>query len=217
LNNPEKAKPALRWQGGKRRLLKHILPLITPHTCYCEPFAGGLAVLLAKERSAVEVVNDINGDLIALYRCVQYHLPELLRELSNLVSSRLMLREFVHQPGVTDIQRAARFYYRNRISFGGNMTCFGVSKTRGGGAAFNQQKNADLLGPLRDRLGGVMIENVSYERCLALYDSAETLFFLDPPYLKSDAGAYWLVGRTNARVRRQSSHVAGPLDCDRRR
>jgi DNA adenine methylase len=92
LNNTEKAKPALRWQGSKRRLLKQILPKIKPHTCYCEPFAGGLAVLLAKERSPVEVVNDLNGELIALYRCVQYHLPELLRELGHLVSSREMLR-----------------------------------------------------------------------------------------------------------------------------
>jgi DNA adenine methylase len=70
------------------------------------------------------------------------------------------------------------------------MTCYGVTRTRGGGAALSPQKTLDLLGPLRDRLGGVMIENLGYERCMALYDSAETLFFLDPPYLKSDAGAY---------------------------
>jgi DNA adenine methylase len=190
LLTPIRTKPALRWPGGKSRLLKHILPSIPKHTCYCEPFAGGLAVLLAKKRSPVEVVNDLNGEIVALYRCVQYHLPELLREMAFLVSSRQMLKDFVIQPGVTDIQRAARFYYRNRISFGGNMTSYGVCKTRGGGSAFSQRVNEDLLRPLRERLDGVMIEHLPYERCLANYDSEKTLFFLDPPYVNSDAGAY---------------------------
>lgn len=185
-----RTKPALRWPGGKSRLLKHILPLIPEHTCYCEPFAGGLAVLLAKPRSDVEVVNDLNGEIVALYRCVQYHLPELLRELAFLVSSRQALKDFITQPGITDIQRAARFYYRNRISFGGGMRSYGVTKTNGGGAAFSRRMNEDLLGPVRERLDGVMIEHLPYERCLANYDSPGTLFFLDPPYLNSDAGAY---------------------------
>jgi DNA adenine methylase len=186
----QRTKPALRWPGGKSRLLKHILPLIREHTCYCEPFAGGLAVLLAKPRSPVEIINDLNGEIVALYRCVQFHLPELLRELAALVSSRKMMKDFVGQSGVTDIQRAARFYYRNRVSFGGGMTSYGVTRSRGGGAGFLQQTNRDLLGPIRDRLDGVMIENLTYERCLELYDGPETLFFLDPPYLDSDGGAY---------------------------
>lgn len=62
-------------------MLTHILPLIPTHICYCEPFAGGLAVLLAKQRSKVEVINDLNGDIVALYRCVQNHCDELLRVL----------------------------------------------------------------------------------------------------------------------------------------
>lgn len=202
-NPPLKARPVLRWPGGKTRLLKHILPLIGPHTCYCGPFAGGLAVLLAKPRSPVEVFNDVNGDLIALYRCVQYHLPELLRELDFLVSSRRMLKDFIPQPGVTDIQRAARFYYRNRISFGGGMTSYGVTRTNGGGAAFRRQMNRDLLEPLRARLDGVMIENLSFERCIDLYDSADSFFFLDPPYLNSNANAY--DGWTEAQM--QSFHL----------
>ena len=72
-------RPILRWPGRKTRMLKHRLPLIPEHVCYCEPFAGSLALLLAKPRSQVEIVNDMNGDLVALYRNLQYHLPELLR------------------------------------------------------------------------------------------------------------------------------------------
>jgi DNA adenine methylase len=190
-NRPQKVKPVLRWPGGKTRLLKHLLPLIPPHECYCEPFAGGLALLLAKERSPVEVVNDLNGDLVALYRCIQYHLPELLRELSFLISSRQILKEFINQPGVTDIQRAARFYFRSRTSFGGTMRSFGVARTRGGaGSGFNRIVNEELLGPARERLQGVMIENLPYGRCMELYDSPNSFLFLDPPYLNATPDAY---------------------------
>lgn len=171
-------------------MLKYLMPLIPNHTCYCEPFAGGLALLLAKPRSPVEIVNDLNGDLVALYRSIQYHLPELLRELSFLISSRELLAGFNRQPGLTEIQRAARFYYRNRTSFAGTMKSFAVAKTKGGGAAFPQALNQDLLGQARERLDRVVVENVSYERCLSLYDSPETFFFIDPPYLNSKIDAY---------------------------
>src|SRR6185295_16479727 len=103
--SPARFRPLVRWPGGKTRLLSKILPLIPPHVCYCEPFAGGLAVLLAKPRSKIEVVNDLNGDLVALYRCAQYHLDELCRELEFMIGSRRNLVDYVAQPGITDIQR----------------------------------------------------------------------------------------------------------------
>jgi DNA adenine methylase len=182
-------RPLLRWPGGKSRMLRHLLPLIPPHVCYCEVFAGGLAVLLAKSRSNVEVINDLNGDLVALYRNVQYHLPELLRELEFLFTSRTSLRDFNAQPGVTEIQRAARFLFRNRSSFGGGMTSFAVSRTQGG-STFSRAKVSELLGPAHERLDGVVVENLTYERCMALYDSPDTFFFMDPPYLNAPTGAY---------------------------
>lgn len=186
----DRVKPILRWPGGKSRLLPRILPLIPPHVCYCEPFAGGLAVLLAKPRSHVEIINDSNGDLIALYRSLQYHLPELLRELDYMFSSRKVLKDFVAQPGLTEIQRAARFLVKNKTSFGGGMTSFAVAKTKGSGAAFSRERHTVLLGEAHHRLDNVVVENLPYERCIELYDSRDSFFFLDPPYLNSDAGAY---------------------------
>ena len=186
----KKPAPVLRWPGGKSRMLKRLLPLVPPHTCYVEPFAGGLALLLAKERSPVEVINDLNGDLIALYRCIQYHLPELLRELDHLVASRESLKDFRTQPGITDIQRGARFYFRNRISFAGSGASLGVARTKGGGVGFFSSRNEDLLGAARPRLSGVVVENLPYERCLDLYDGPETFFFLDPPYLGAEPKIY---------------------------
>jgi DNA adenine methylase len=166
------------------------MPLIKPHICYVEPFGGGLALLLAKERSKVEVINDINGDLIALYRNVQYHLPEILREVDFILGSRKNLSDFLQQPGLTEIQRAVRFLARNKTSFGSNMKDFAISRTGGGGGGFSREGNAALLGEAHKRLDRVTIEHLPYERILKLYDSAGTFFFLDPPYVGSKLKTY---------------------------
>lgn len=185
-----RVKPILRWPGGKSRMLKHLLPRIPSHVCYCEAFAGGLALLLAKPRSPVEIVNDVNGDLVALYRNLQYHLPELLRELDFMFSSRKALHDYIAQPGITEIQRAARFLLKNRTSFGGGMTSFAVARTAGGGAAFSRVRATDMLGAAHARLDSVVVEHLSYDRCLKLYDSKDSFFFIDPPYVDAPTGAY---------------------------
>jgi DNA adenine methylase len=183
-------RPILRWPGRKTRMLKHLLPLIPEHVCYCEPFAGSLAVLLAKERSEVEIVNDLNGDIVALYRNLQYHLPELMREIEFAFAARRNIKDFMANPGLTEIQRAVRFLVRNKTSFGGNMDSFGVAKTKGGGVGFSRAANTDLLGAMHQRMDKVVIENLSYERCLANYDSKDSFFFMDPPYLNCRIKAY---------------------------
>ena len=183
-------RPILRWPGNKSRLLKHLLPLVPAHVCYCEPFAGSLAVLLAKERSPVEIVNDLNGNLVALYRNLQYHLPALTAELDWLIASRQNLHDFIAQPGLTELQHAARFLLVNRTSFSGNMHSFGVAKTAGGGVGFDKRVMKNVMGPVRERLNGVVIENISYERCFVNYDSKDSFFFMDPPYLETKQSAY---------------------------
>lgn len=185
-----KPKPILRWPGGKSRMLKQILPMIPPHVCYCEPFFGGGAVLFSKERSSTEIINDINGNLVALYRNLQFHLPALLDELEWLFASRDNLHDFIAQPGLTELQRAARFLVVNRTSFGGNMHSFGVAKTRGGGVGLHRKQVSRLIGAAHERLDGVVVENIPYERCLANYDSKDTFFFIDPPYLNAQVEAY---------------------------
>jgi hypothetical protein len=71
-------KTLLPWPGGKPRLLLHLVPLIeaTPNMCYVEAFAGGAAVLFAREPAKVEVLHDLNGDLVCLYRVVTHHARE---------------------------------------------------------------------------------------------------------------------------------------------
>lgn len=186
----QRTKPVLRWQGSKTRLLKQIMPLMKPHVCYCESFFGGGSVLFAKERSSVEVINDKNGNLVALYRNLQFHLPALLEELNWLFASRQNLHDFIDQPGLTELQRASRFLLVNRTSFGGNMNSFGVAKTKGGGVGFSKKQINHLLAQANKRLDGVVVENASYERVLKNYDSKETQHFIDPPYEQSTNGAY---------------------------
>jgi len=202
-----KTRPVLRWPGSKTRLAPKILPLVKEHVCYCDVFAGGLGMLMSKPRSKVEIVNDLNNDLVALYRNMQFHLPALLDELDWLFASRKNIKDFVSQPGLTELQRAARFLLRNRTSFGGKGTTFGVSKTKGGGVGFDHPAVKGLLGNARERLNGVVVENLPYERCLANYDSAETLFFLDPPYLNAPTGAY--EGFTEAQMKELRERVGG--------
>lgn len=195
---PKRVRPVLSWPGGKSRMLKHLLPMLPQHTCYCEPFAGGLALLLAKTRSTVEVVNDQNGLLVALYRCAQFHLEPLLAEMEFCLNARDNLRDLLAQPGLTDLQRAARFMAANRMSFGGGMKSYGVTKLGSGGACKSRQNALQALRELNARLDKVSIENQDYARCLATYDSPETLFFLDPPYVCSRPGAAyegWDAGR----------------------
>ena len=182
-------KPILRWPGGKRRHLKNILPLIKPHTCYVEPFAGGLAVLLAKERSPVEVVNDANRDLVSLYRCAQFHLEALLLEMEWQIAARVNFADYRENRGLTDLQRAARFLVGNLTSFGGMGASFGVTK-KSGGIGLSRERIVERLMALRARLDKVTVECLDWERCIQLYDSPESFLFLDPPYLHADVKAY---------------------------
>lgn len=184
------AKPVIRWPGGKTRLLQRILPLIPQHTCYAEPFAGGLAVLLAKNPSKVEIVNDANGTLVALYRNIHYHLPSLIDEIRWVTNARQNLKDFIAQPGLTELQRVARWFVRNHISFGGNLSNFGVTKTHAQSFSGNKRGIIRKLIEFRQRMDRVVIENIDYRRFLDLYDSEETFFFLDPPYLDSASITY---------------------------
>lgn len=75
------AQPIIPWIGGKRRLADRIFQLFPRHSCYVEPFAGGAALFFLRPVPAeVEVLNDVNGDLVNLYRVVQHHLEEFVRQ-----------------------------------------------------------------------------------------------------------------------------------------
>jgi len=196
-------RPAVSWPGGKTRLLKHILPLIPKHTCYCEPFAGGVAVLLAKPRSSIEVINDLNGDLITFYRCVRYHSDVLLTELEFVLNSRKEFLDFRDQAGLTDIQRAARWFFRNKTCFGGaDMRSFGISAVSGGAALGSRSARMEAIRALNVRLDKVCIEHLDWQKCIDLYDRPTTFFFIDSPYTECGATMYAAWTNTDVQILR---------------
>lgn len=180
------AQPLFAWPGGKRRLVPHLLPLLEkPHTCYVEPFAGGAALLFARpEPAKAEVLNDINLDLVTLYRVVANHLDEFVRQFRWALSSREMFRwaQLQHVDTLTDIQRAARFFYLQHLCFGGKPASrtFGTSTT--GGARLNLLRIEELLSEAHLRLSRVTLEHLPWRDCMVRYDRDHTLFFCDPPY-----------------------------------
>lgn len=176
--------PIIPWIGGKRRLSKEILPLFPKHGCYVEAFAGGAALFFMKQPSQVEVLNDANGDLVNLYRVVTHHLEEFVRQFKWALTSRQLFGWLQMTPTapLTDIQRAARFYYLQKMCFGGKLEgqTFGTATTTP--PRLNLLRIEEDLGQAHLRLARAYIEHLDWRQCVKKYDRVHTLFFLDPPY-----------------------------------
>ncbi|AKZ83214.1 MULTISPECIES: DNA adenine methylase [Enterobacterales] len=180
----EQSLPIVPWIGGKRRLAKHILPLFPAHTCYVEPFCGAAALYFLKTPSKTEVINDINGELVNLYRVVKHHLEEFIRQFKWALVSRQIYKWLQDTPEetLTDIQRAARFYYLQKQAFGGKVAdhTFGTSTTSA--PRFNLLRIEEELSMAHLRLSRTLIEHLDWHQCIERYDRPHTLFYCDPPY-----------------------------------
>lgn len=181
-------RPIIPWIGGKRRLADKIIPTFPPHTCYVEPFAGGAALFFMREVPAkVEVLNDINSDLVNLYRVVQNHLEEFIRQFKWSLSSRQVFKwvQMTQPETLTDIQRAARFYYLQRNAFGAKVSgqTWGTATTT---PPVNLLRIEEELSAAHLRLAQTFIEHLPWDRCMTKYDRAHTLFFCDPPYWETE-------------------------------
>jgi len=176
--------PIIPWIGGKRRLAKRILPIFPTHECYVEPFAGGVALFFLKEQCDVEVLNDINGELVNLYRVVKHHLEEFIRQFKWALVSRQIYSWLKITPDetLTDIQRAARFYYLQKMAFGGKVAnqTFGIATTSA--PRLNLLRIEEELSAAHLRLSRAYIEHLAWDACINRYDRPHTLFYLDPPY-----------------------------------
>lgn len=183
------AEPIIPWMGGKRRLAEKILPFFPQHKCYVEPFAGGAALFFLRGHPAdSEVLNDVNGELVNLYRVVQNHLEEFVRQFKWALTSREVFKwQQITRPEVlTDIQRAARFYYLQHNAFGGRVSGqnFGTATTSGPG--LNLLRLEEQLSAAHLRLSGAFIERLPWQDCVTRYDRDHTLFYADPPYWQTE-------------------------------
>lgn len=179
----------ITWIGGKKLLRKKILeqfPEEGTYNRYIEVFGGAAWVLFSKDKHAdFEVYNDVNGNLVNLFRCVKYHPEAVQKELDWMLMSREQFfdaREQLSNRGMTDIQRASRFYIIIQESFGADCRSFGVNSK-------DITKKVSGLSEISDRLRKVVIENQDFEKIIKTYDRPGALIYLDPPYY--DAEKYY--------------------------
>lgn len=171
----------ISWIGGKKQLRAEILRRFPPDVSrYIEVFGGAGWVFFGKAKAAgqLEVFNDADGELINIYRCIQHHAPTLAEELSMLPQSRELFfdcAEQEHIRGLTDIQRAARSLYLIKMSFGSDHRTFATAKK-------GLKNMLAEFSAVQDRLDGVVIEHLDFERLIRIYDRPDALFYCDPPY-----------------------------------
>ena len=175
----------LPYIGGKSQLSKKIVQMIPEHKTYCEVFAGGCWVFFRKEESKVEVINDLDSQLVCFFRVLQNHLEEFCKQFKYLVTSREWFEDWKRQmeaDGLTDIQRAARYYYLQRLCFAGRVRgrVFGASKAKQ--HRINLLRLEEDLSAVHIRLSRTTIESLPWDDFVGRYDRKETFFYLDPPY-----------------------------------
>jgi DNA adenine methylase len=168
----------IAWVGGKRLLRKEIVSKF-PETFsrYVEVFGGAGWVLFQKPESKNEVYNDINGELVNLFKCMKYHPEAIEKELEFVLNSREMFENYKRQSeleGLTDIQRASRYLYLIKSSYGSKMQHFGAS--------YRNVTNVKAMKDIKSRLQKVVIEHKCFDELIGRYDSEGTLFYCDPPY-----------------------------------
>jgi DNA adenine methylase len=192
------------WYGGKFSHLDWLLPLLPKCHHYCEPFAGSGAVLLNREPSPVETYNDIDGDVVNFFRILRDRHEELIRAIALTPFSREEYHRAIYGSlhGINEVERARRFYIKARqtrtglaqtASLGRWANCKDTSRAGMSGVVSRWLGGVDALAEIAHRLIRVQIENRPAIDIMRLYDSPNTLFYCDPPYLhatRGDAKAY---------------------------
>jgi DNA adenine methylase len=180
-------KPVAPYVGGKRVLAKRLVERINaiPHSIYAEPFVGMGGVFFRRSmRPRKEVINDINTDVVLVFRWLQRHYQQVLDVLKWQICSRADFErlEATDPDRLTELERVARFLFLQRAGFGGKVVgqVYGISRSTG--ARFDLLKLGPMLEDVHERLCGVDIERLPYADFIRMYDTAETLFYIDPPY-----------------------------------
>jgi len=204
------------WIGGKKLLRKDIISNFPADVDrYIEVFGGAGWVLFGKEPHKLEVLNDIDGELINLYRCIKYHPEALQKEFEFMLVSREQFYDTRDKnlKGLTDIQKAARYFYLIKISFGGNKDSFGTDRK-------NLISAIEYLSEVTQRLKNVVIENKDFSDLIKVYDRPNALFYCDPPYFMAEK---YYATEFSAEQHKQLRHILGNIkgkfilsynDCD---
>ena len=183
-NEPVSGRAPFGYFGGKSKLAKQIIKLLPKHRCYVEPYCGAAWVLLKKPPSEVEILNDLSGELVNFWRTVQNHPEEFLRCLDFSIVSRRIFEEEKQREvrGLTEIQRAVRFYYIQKLSFGARRDYPSFSVSVSSPPRMNHGRLRKDIQRLHDRIRRAYIEDLPALKVIERYDRTDTFFYIDPPY-----------------------------------
>lgn len=183
-------RPVLRWHGGKWLLAPWIISHFPPHLVYIEPFGGAASVLVRKLRAYAEIYNDLDGDVVTLFRVLRSQRAGEL--VDNLRLTPFAWAEFclAYEEAIDEVERARRLVIRSFMGFGSNghnrqhKTGFRSNSKRSGTTPSHDWLSyPDGLQLIIDRLAGVVIENRDALAVMSQHDGPETLHYVDPPYL----------------------------------
>lgn len=190
MNRRGPARPAMRYHGGKWRIAPWIISHFPPHRIYVEPFCGAASVLMRKPRSYAEVINDLDGDIVNLFEVLRDPgRADLLRRAVELTPWSRVEFDAAYHPAEDPVERARRTLIRGAMSHGTtsrkrNRTGFRAKAYRRNQAASLDWRTwPDQIPAFVDRLRGVTIECRDAIEVILQQDTAETLFYVDPPYL----------------------------------
>lgn len=188
-------RPVLRWHGGKWLLAPWIIGHFPKHHTYVEPFGGAASVLLRKRRTYAEVYNDLDNEVVDLFRVLRD--PSSAKRLEEMLRLTPFARgEFrsAYEPTDDVIERSRRLIVRSFMGFGSNAhasaekghrsTGFRASSSRSGTTPAHDWRNyPDALLALVERLKAVVIESRPAIEVMAQHDRSDTLHYVDPPYM----------------------------------
>ena len=201
-------KPPISRMGGKSKLRNKIINMLPSHTTYIELFFGAGWVYFGKDKSKVEVINDIDKELINLFKIIKYHTPEIKRLLEYEFSGRDIFEEYKNSTleHLTDIHRAIRLLYLINNSFAGKGKHFGYRTTK-----IPNQKIflTEHLNEIKERLNNTYVENLYFEKIIDKYDREESLFFCDPPYFETAGYDYEFTEDDHILLRDKLSNIKG--------
>lgn len=182
-------RPVLRWHGGKWLLAPWIIDHFPDHRIYVEPFGGAASVLLRKPRAYAEIYNDLDQDVVNLFRVLRSDDAGRLIEKVRLMPFSRTEFDAAYGEAETPIDQAVSTIVRSFMGFGsdaalGRATGFRAVSNRSGTSPAHDWKNyPDCLQMIIDRLSGVVIENRAALDVMRANDGPDTLHYVDPPYL----------------------------------
>lgn len=182
---------AAPYVGGKKRLARFLAGRIAaiPHRTYAEVFVGMGGVFFERDaKPRAEVINDWSEDVATFFRILKHHYVAFMDILRYQLTSRADFEKLLalEPSSLTDLHRAARFLYLQRLAFGGKVSgrTFGVTPRVP--ARFDVTKLVPLLDAIQERLAPVVIERLPWAKFIRRYDRPDTLFYLDPPYFECE-------------------------------